>query len=57
MRIQNLFLFTKIRKPRYFDNPGIFRTLTYLKPYTYSEPSERFKMECFEKIVKSYNHF
>ena len=35
-------------------NPGILRTLTYLKPNTYSEPSQRFKMECFPKIIKSY---
>ena len=39
------------------DNPEIFRTLTYLKLDTYSEPSQRFKMECFAKIVKSHNYF
>ena len=31
--------------------------LTYLKPDTYSKPSQRFKIEFFVKIVKSYNHF
>ena len=39
------------------DNPGIFRTPKYLKLDTYSEPYERFKMECLAKIVKSYNYF
>ena len=31
-----------------------FRTLTYLKPDTYSEPSQtqKFKIEFFAKIVK-----
>ena len=36
------------------DNPGIFRTLKYLKPDTYSELSERFNIGCFAEIVKSY---
>ena len=31
--------------------------MTYLKANKYSEPSERFKIECFAKIVKSYNYF
>ena len=34
-------------------NSGIFKTLTYLKPTTYSERSRRFKMECFGKAIKS----
>ena len=33
------------------------RTLKYLESNTYSEPSQRFEMEYFAKIVKSYNHF
>ena len=47
------------RNPKHWhiDLCGIFRTLKYLKPNTYSELSKRFKMECFAKIVKSYNHF
>ena len=43
--IQNPVIFTKIHK------------LTYLKPDTYLEPSQRFKMEFFGKIVKNYNYF
>ena len=43
--IQNPVIFTKIHK------------LTCLKPDTYLEPSQRFKMEFFAKIVKNYNYF
>ena len=35
------------------ENLRIFRTLTYLKPNTYSEPSQRFKIEFFGKIVET----
>ena len=42
-------------EPWRINNPGIFITLTYLQPDTYSEPSLRFQMEWFAKIVKSYN--
>ena len=35
----------------------IFKTLTYLKPSTCSEPSQRIKIEFFAKIVKNYNYF
>ena len=35
----------------------ILATLTYLKPDTHSEPSQRFNMEFFAKIVKSCNYF
>ena len=38
-------------EPQHIDSRG------YLKPERYSEPSQRFQMECFEKIVKSYNYF
>ena len=64
--IQNPVIFTKmgklcvtleIQNPRNTDNPGVFKALVHLKPNTYSEPSQRFKMECFAKIVKSYNYF
>ena len=41
----------------HIDFPAIFRTLTYFKPNTYSELSQRVKMECFKTIVKSYNYF
>ena len=44
-------------EPWHIDNSGIFRTLTYLKPDICSEPSQRFEMECFSKITKSYNYF
>ena len=44
-------------KPWHIDNPGIFKTMVYLKPDTYSESSQRFKMDCFAKIVKGYNYF
>ena len=39
------------------DKSGIFRTLTYLQRDIYSEHFQRFKMECFAKIVKSYIYF
>ena len=39
------------------NNSGIFRILTYLKPDRYSETSQRFKMECFNKIDESCNYF
>ena len=35
----------------------IFETLTYLKPNTYSEPSQKFTMDFFAKIVKNYIKF
>ena len=48
---------TRIQYPAIkFTNLQLFWTLTYLKPTTYSEPSQRFKMEFFAKIVKSYNY-
>ena len=31
--------------------------MTYLKPDTYSEPSQRFKVEFFCKIFKKFNYF
>ena len=31
--------------------------MTYLKPDTYSEPSQRFKVEFFCKILKKFNYF
>ena len=40
-----------------YKNLRIFRALTYLKPVTYSEPSQKFKMKLFPKIVKNHNHF
>ena len=33
------------------------KTLIYLKPDTNSEPSQRFNMEFFAKIVKNHNYF
>ena len=30
--------------PWHIDNTGIFRKLTHLKPNTYPEPSQRFKI-------------
>ena len=39
------------------ENLGIFRTLTYLKRDTYSEPSQRFKTEFFTKVGKNYSFF
>ena len=35
----------------------LFRSLRYLKPDTCSEPSQRFKIEFFAKIVKDYTYF
>ena len=40
-----------------YKNLGILINLTYLKPGTYLEPSQRFKMEFFAKIFKTYNYF
>ena len=64
-QIQNPVIFTKQQtlcnpvnsEPWHTDNPEIFRTLKYLKLDTCSEPYQRFKMECFAKIIKSYDHF
>ena len=39
------------------DNLRILRTLTYLKPDTYSEHSQRFKITFFANIVKNYFYF
>ena len=39
------------------ENLRIFRTLTYLKLDTYSEPSQMFKVAFFAKIIKNYNYF
>ena len=40
-----------------YKNLGILITLACLKPSTYLEPSQRFKMEFFAKIFKNYNYF
>ena len=40
-----------------YENLRIFKTLTCLKPETYSELSKKFKMEFFAKIVKNDNYF
>ena len=42
-------------EPWHIGNPGMFRTLTYLKPNAYLENSQRFKMDYFAKIAKNYN--
>ena len=47
--IQNPLILTKIYEYSW--------TLTHLKPGTYSEDSQRFKIELFAKIVKRYNYF
>ena len=39
--------------PWHIDDLGILRALAYLIPDIYSEVSQRFRMECFAKIVKS----
>ena len=51
------YIQTYIQNPVIHKNLPTFRTLTYLKPDTYAEPSQRFKMEFFSKIVKNYNYF
>ena len=33
----------------HIENPGIFRTMTYLEPKAYSERCQTSTMECFEK--------
>ena len=39
------------------ENIRIFSSLTYLKPDTYSEPSQRFNIEFFAKIVRKHHYF
>ena len=48
MHIQNPVIFTKIYK---------YRTLTYLKPDTYSEHSKIFRWSFFTKIFENCNYF
>ena len=58
--IQNPVKFTKISKPFVtleIQNLVILTILEYLKPDRYSESSQRFQMECFEKMFESYNYF
>ena len=49
--------FWNIQNPSIIASRRIFRTLSYLKPDIYPEPSQRFKMAFFAKIVKNYNYF
>ena len=44
-------------EPRHIGNPEILRNLTYLKPDTHSELSQKLKMQHLVKTVKNYNHF
>ena len=46
-----------IQNPSIIASRRIFRTLSYLKPDTYSKSSQRFKMQFFAKIVNVYNLF
>ena len=47
-------ILTHIPEPCHInENLRISRTLTYLKPDTDAEPSQKFKMESFAKIVES----
>ena len=39
------------------ENLQIFKTLTYLKPGTYSDLSQGIKIKFFVEIVKNYNYF
>ena len=39
-------------EPWHIENHGLFRTLTYLKPNTYSEPFQRFK-SVLQKYLKA----
>ena len=45
------------RNRQIYENLRIFRTLTYLKPDSCAELSQRFTMEFFAEIVKNYNYF
>ena len=58
---------SKITRRQNLWNPGnseslhsdisrIFKIMACFKSDRYSEPSQRLKMECFAKIVKSYNY-
>ena len=44
-------------EPCYIQNPGIFRTMTYLEPEAYSELCQTSTMERFAKIIDGYNCF
>ena len=49
---KNTVIFTEMgSEPWHMDSSLIFRTLTYLKLNTYSETLQRFKIECFVKII------
>ena len=48
-----IYIYIYIIYIKNIDNPRIFRTLIYVKLEIYLELSERFKMECLPKIVKS----
>ena len=65
MHIQNPVILTKTGKTCItleLQSPGILTILKYWEPWHFSkpvhaEPSWRFNMECFAKIVESYNCF
>ena len=40
-----------------YENLQTLRPLTYLKPNTYSQPSQKIKTQVFAKIVKNCNVF
>ena len=48
---------TIFRTLQYLRKFRVCTTVTYLKADTYSEPSQRFKMDFFPKIVKNYKYF
>ena len=64
MHILNPAIFMRIEKPCVtleIQNSCVLaiveysELVSYLKPDTYSEPCQRFKMVCFAKTGKSYN--
>ena len=44
-------------EPWHTESLGYSENQIYLKLDTYSEPSQKFKMVYFAKIIKSYNYF
>ena len=48
---------TRTESCHIYENLWIFKTLIYLKPDKYLEPSQKFRMEFFANVVKNYNYF
>ena len=56
LKIGKLCITQRIQNLTYSQTWSI-RTLANLTPYTYAVTSQKFKMQCFLKINKSYGYF